>query len=147
MKYFNIHRVCALIFFVLGVYVAVESLSFPATKLDPVGAGIYPRLLGLSTAALSAMLFVLSGKEDFKPGERHVQALLLFCVEILLYVCFLETVGFIPCTFAFLLLTTLYFRTQALLWCLFYSAGMTAFFWLFFRSFLGVLLPEVPIDF
>ncbi len=76
--------------------------------------------------------------------EKAYKPLFITITATVLYVGILELIGFLPSTMLLLFGLSMYFSKNKWRVCLPYSVGFTVFLYLFFREFLGVLLPRIP---
>jgi len=104
----NGDRLSGAVVLALALYVSYEALKLKFGSVTRPGPGFYPTVLALLLVGVSAALVLRS----LRAGERHLQVsfggrtghIAITAVAIIVYAAVLEMVGFLPCTFALVLM-------------------------------------------
>jgi putative tricarboxylic transport membrane protein len=141
------HPVAAVILLVLGIAVAIGSLTYGWGSLESPGAGFVPLLSGVAIAGFSAITLVATLTRGWHPlrelfaGVRWQQPMIATGC-LLLYAIFLQELGFLIATV--LLMGYLYRILQPSSWMetLLVSLATAVGFYLVFQKWLDVQLPR-----
>ncbi len=118
----NVTRIISLVMTALGAYVIHETYGFRKSMFDPVGPGVYPRLLGWLMIVLSILIFFTTPNGSSKKKKLDYKAMVFVGGAMLLYALLVEPVGFVPATFPFMLAIPMYFKTVEKKFCVVYAA-------------------------
>ena len=137
-------KISELTFLIGGAWVVYMTSTMKYTGNNPIAPGDYPRALAIVIIIMSILLIVSSKTEKKDRGEKAYKPLLITIIATVIYVFILNIIGFIPSTILLLFGLSMYFSGNKWKISLPYSVGFTLFLYLFFRQFLGVLLPKTP---
>jgi putative tricarboxylic transport membrane protein len=146
----NGDRASGAFLFALSLYAAYEALQMQFGGVARPGPGFYPTLLALLLAGLSAAILVrsLRTRQDlhavsFVARTRHIG---ITIVAIVFYAGVLEPIGFIPCTFALVLMLLVAIGKVPWRRSIVVAATGTVVFYLIF-TWLGIPLPKGVLAF
>ena len=130
---------------VAGTVLFWETLSFPSTNWDPLGIAFWPQFLLITMMSIGVYLIV-KGSLDDGPFERINWRAFIVLAGGVIYICLLQTIGFLLLTPPFLFLAVLCLggsltRTR-ILEAVLVAGGGTLFIHLVFVKGLRVFLPE-----
>lgn len=136
-------RIAGAVLLALAVFAWWYSYTFTTGFMQPVGPGVFPRLVSFPLGAFSLYLILRPGLNQRWP---HAAALLRQAGLILLltaYALFLEPWGFLP---ASLITVILLIRLFGAAWkqALACGALLTAGLYVLFEFALGMPLPDIP---
>lgn len=137
-------RIMIPIFFIeLALLFGTLALGFSKSD-DAVGAGVVPLLWILSILGLSLFLLIrgILGHEDKDPAWGRVSSVGIMIVFILLYLFFMQIIGYSLSTLLFLVSSMLYLSYRNWKVMLSLSAGWILFSYLVFYKLLYVPLPR-----
>lgn len=100
-------RISAIFFFFFSIYICYESLHLGFGYWRKPGAGFFPLWGGASLGVLSLFILFQSLKQKANDEESEEQAswrgIILCVISLVVYILFLERLGFIPTSFVFVL--------------------------------------------
>lgn len=137
-------KISELVFLIVGAWVVYMTSAMEYTGNNPIAPGDYPRALAIVVMIMSVILIFMPESKEKEQGVAAYKPLIITIMATVLYVCILVIIGFLPSTILFLFGLSMYFSKNNWKVCLPYSIGFTVFLYLFFREFLGVLLPKTP---
>ena len=160
-KFLNQERIVALVCFIFGAWVFYSGTQMPVTKIDPVGPGAFPQLIGALAMIISVVHFIISKTNKDNPTEKETKdeteekpkenykEMGYLIVLIAAYIVLMPIVGFFIATIAFLMAFSMYFDKRSvkekLLGNIIFSVAFTVFLYLIFAVALGVMLPTLFI--
>jgi putative tricarboxylic transport membrane protein len=149
MKKFDL--IGGFIWLALGVLVLKDSADLGFGTLRQPGAGLFPLLSGSLLAIFGVLLLVEAAvkrraraAEDAPVWDRDIRfaVLGLVLVSLVLYVVFLDALGFLPATFLFLLIMFKVVEPQTWTTALLSSVAAVCASYMVFQWWLGSQLPE-----
>ena len=120
-----------------------HSQTFVAGFLQPVGPGVFPRLVSVPLGVLAIYLIIRPGFNQRWPRHSALLRQLGLLVLLASYATFLAVWGFLPSTLLTTILLTRLFRAnwkQALI----SGASLTITLYALFELALGIPLPDIP---
>ena len=135
--------VIGLLLAALGIMVAYTSGNLPAGQGSVPGPGSFPTALGVLLALAGSGLTIVAFRSEAKPGVDLLEPRALACVALIAaYALAFESVGFLPSTFAFLLLAFVAVGQVRWLPALAVSLAASAVMGLLFQRVLSIRLPS-----
>lgn len=142
--------ILAIVWFVLGIAVAVMSYELKLGKLESPGPGLMPFILGITLSICSLPILVHSFgvvKRKEKRGDEAIwsgvnfKRLILAQASLFGYIFILEKIGFVLATFLLLLILFKIIDSQKWLWALIASTLTVIITFFIFVVLLKVQLP------
>jgi len=137
----------SIVLIVMSIYIVIESSQLERTMKMGVGVGFLPFWMGviIGTLALALLIFVLRGKIAFEDKPLFVKESLSRVVPLvtamILYLIFIEIIGYTISSFLFLFATMLLLRRSGIINILISAAVFTAFLYAIFKLWLKSPLP------
>ena len=120
-----------------------HSQTFIAGFLQPIGPGVFPRLVSVPLGVLAIYLFIRPGFNQRWPRHSALLRQLGLLVLLVGYATFLTVWGFLPSTLITTILLTRLFGAN---WKQALSSGvsLTITLYVLFEFALGIPLPDIP---
>ena len=136
-------RLAALVILLGGLAYVREAFAYSGAVVgDVVGPMIYPVLLGVLTLILAVFLFLGARPEQAEGTFRSLHARPLFLAAgVLAYVVLMDPLGFVPSTFVFLAVGTVWLGERSWPKSVGLAAGLTAVLWYVFNRIFELNLP------
>ncbi|ALM54173.1 tripartite tricarboxylate transporter TctB family protein [Halomonas huangheensis] len=136
-------RIAGTVLLVLAVAAWWHSHAFVTGFMQPVGPGVFPRLVSVPLAVLSGYLLLRPGFNERWPDKAGLARQLAVLVLLVAYAALLEPFGFIPVS---LVGTVLLVRLFGADWrqALMAGIGLSIGLYLLFEYALGIPLPDMP---
>lgn len=140
--------IISVVFFVMGIWVLWQATMLPQFSVFGPGPEFMPNVLGILLIVLSAVCFVTSWRgspataKDLVPDRAGLYRIAVMIIALFLYVALLDSVGYLPLTFAyaaFMLLALTKYRWYVNLGIAVIITGL--FYWSFVIA-LGVPVPQ-----
>jgi putative tricarboxylic transport membrane protein len=147
-------QLSGLFWLALSVFVSVKSVKMGVGTFHLPGPGFLPFWAGVIFGTLSLVL-IIKGSFHKKPskekvkqeGELRYSKVAFVLISLLIYVLFLQRVGYLPMTFG-LMLCLFIIAEKSKWWIKIVSALATSLLtYVIFYSWLGVELPKGIVDF
>lgn len=131
------------IFIELAVFFGILALSFPV-KGDEVGPSVVPLLWIVGILGLSLVLLfrALTGHEEIDPPWGKVSSVVVYIIMIILYLLFMQLIGYFLATAVFLLSGMYYLKYRNWKVMISVCAGWILFSYFAFYKLLYVPLPR-----
>jgi putative tricarboxylic transport membrane protein len=136
-------RLAAVVILLGGLAYIREALSYRGAAVgDVVGPMLYPLLLGILVVILAVFLFIGARPEKSEGTFQNVHFRpLLLAAAVLAYVLLMEPVGFVPTTFVFLVVATVWLGERSWPKSIGLAAGLTVVLWYVFNRIFELNLP------
>ncbi len=149
-KFLNTERITAIIWFLLAVVVFISASRMPKPLLDPVGPGLFPKVVSIMIMVISTIHFLLNGDmPETVKKELHWKNVAILAGLIIAYILLFPRIGFPVATTAFLFAFSTIFdsRPMSEKWKanILFSIVFMAVLYLIFKVLLGIMLPTVII--
>ena len=122
--------------------------EFPEAMPGEIGANFFPMILAYGLGLTGVILIVSSffhniaeEAEPFNIKERSTQRAIVALIATIFYCLSLDWLGFIACTFCFLIFMMFLMKQRALLKIIVISGAITTSVFVVFNQFLNILLP------
>ncbi len=149
-KILNRERITAVVIFLFGLAVYLGASAMKKSPLDPVGPGVFPKVVAVAMMFISVIHFLISGNvEAGEKEELHWKNVAILAVMVALYILLFPRIGFPIATSIFLFVFSTIFdpRPMAEKWKanLIFSICFMAVLYLIFKVMLGIMLPTILI--
>lgn len=144
--------ISALLFLLIGVFVAYKGVVFGIGYFKMPGAGMLPFLVGIAIVCLSSILAIKNALKKPKIGKdaytyEDWRLFVLFrpigAIGVLFYIVFtIETLGFFLSCLSSLFFWSRFIQAQTWRYSLVLSIVVTLATYLLFVKLLGILMPE-----
>lgn len=134
---------------ILGIYEGIRVLRLPVFVSEPLGSGFY--LIGLSTILLLAVVVETVFHPVTRMSAIRARSKRLFSLfrdpeiqawlALILYICFLEAIGYVLSTLCYLILSIRIFGERRWVWVFVSSSALTLVFYVVFQRLAGIPLP------
>lgn len=127
-------------FLALGVYVLVQSEQYPMGTAMKMGAGYFPRALGLCLVALAAVEMYRARRSNFRLPETRLRPLLAVMLAILVFGLLVRPLGLLPATFVLAIIGSLAEPRFSPVGAAVLGVGLAFLAWIIFILILGLPL-------
>lgn len=142
-------RIAGVAFLIVGIIFLVESQKISDSAYgSSVGPKIFPMWLGIILIALSIRLLyetVKNKTEESEKGQLQYKKFFIILGSAFLYAFFLEKIGYVVCTFLFLIITFQTMERGKIVSSIVIASVFSFGVYYFFSELLGGSLPGFPL--
>ncbi|HET7578904.1 MAG TPA: tripartite tricarboxylate transporter TctB family protein [Bacillales bacterium] len=143
------HKKVSLFLILISIFYVILAINLPTYPYIPVDSEVVPVGLGVVLFGLSAALYFIKDeeKENHKTAKKEWAVVLTVLIFVLLYIVFLDVLGFLLVTLLFLFFCTWFLGYKHFVANAIVSVVVSCGLYFLFTQFLKVTLPQGILPF